>query len=180
MMGTIDCGGSGGRSERKKAATRKAIADTALRLFLEHGYEQVGVREIAEAADVSVTTLFNHFPKGKEALVFDEDGYREAALVKAVTEREPGSTIPAALRSYLLNFIASIDDRKPHLADFKQLVQETPALREYARTMWLRHEQALARALADQTGRPADDLTCPAYARFTLEILSFARTRPDP
>ena len=65
-----------GRRERKKAATRQALADAALRLFLEHGYDQVTVRDIAEAADVSTTTLFKHFP-GKEALVFDEDADHE-------------------------------------------------------------------------------------------------------
>ena len=81
--------GTVGRRERKKAATRQAIADTALRLFLERGYDQVGVREIAEAADVSVTTLFKHFP-GKEALVFDQDADREAELVAAVGDGPPG------------------------------------------------------------------------------------------
>ncbi|WP_280431681.1 helix-turn-helix domain-containing protein, partial [Nocardia brasiliensis] len=56
-----------GRRERKKAANRQALADAALRLFLERGYDAVGVREIADAADVSVATLFKHFPGGKEA-----------------------------------------------------------------------------------------------------------------
>ncbi|MBS2532549.1 helix-turn-helix transcriptional regulator, partial [Catenulispora sp. NF23] len=73
-----------GRRERKKAAIRQSLADTARDLFLERGYDAVGVREIAEAADVSVATLFNHFPDGKEALVFDQDADREAALVAAV------------------------------------------------------------------------------------------------
>ncbi|WP_147264659.1 TetR/AcrR family transcriptional regulator, partial [Streptomyces sp. NBRC 110611] len=58
-----------GRRERKKAQTRKALADAALRLFLERGYDGVSVKDVAEAADVSVTTLFKHF-SGKEALVF--------------------------------------------------------------------------------------------------------------
>ena len=57
-----------GRRERKKAATRKSLADAALRLFLDRGYDQVSIRDIAEAADVSTTTLFKHFPS-KEALV---------------------------------------------------------------------------------------------------------------
>ena len=53
-------------------------------------------------------------------------------------------------------------------------------MREYSRAMDLRHEEALARALAAQTGRPADDLLCAAYARFTLETLAFANSHPDP
>lgn len=180
MAKTIDPEGSGGRRERKKAATRQAIADTALRLFLEHGYEQVGVREIAEGADVSVSTLFNYFPDGKEALVFDDDARNEAALVGAVTDRPPGQTIPQALRAYLTGYADSANTRDPRFAGFQRLIQQTPALREYARTMSLRHVDALARTLADQTGRPHDDLICAAYARFTLETLAFARSQPDP
>ena len=45
-----------GRRERKKAATRQKIADTALRLFLERGYDAVGIRDVAAEADVAVTT----------------------------------------------------------------------------------------------------------------------------
>lgn len=169
-----------GRRERKKAATRQAIADTALRLFLERGYDQVGVREIADGADVSVSTLFNYFPAGKEALVFDEDAGNEAALVTAVTDRPPGRSIPEALRGHFTAFVTSPHTRDPRFAELQKLVQQTPALREYARAMTLRHENALARALAAQAGRPQDDLLCAAYARFTLETLAFAGTRPDP
>ncbi|MHA6758960.1 TetR/AcrR family transcriptional regulator [Streptacidiphilus sp. PAMC 29251] len=180
MAETIGGVGTGGRRERKKAATRQAIADTALRLFLQRGYEQVGVREIAEGADVSVSTLFNYFPQGKEALVFDQEARNEAALVSVVTDRPPGQTVPQALRAYLIGFVDSTHTRDPRFAEFQQLIQETPVLREYSRTMWLRHEHALARALADQTGRPQDDLICAAYARFALEALAFAGSRPDP
>ncbi|MFF7635835.1 TetR/AcrR family transcriptional regulator [Kitasatospora sp. NPDC008050] len=180
MAETIERAEPGGRRERKKAATRQTIADTALRLFLERGYEQVGVREIAEGADVSVSTLFNYFPQGKEALVFDEDARNEATLVRAVTDRPTGQSIPHALRAHLTGFVGSAHPRDPRFADFLRLVRETPALREYSRAMWLRHEHALARTLADQTGRPHDDLICAAYARFTLEILAFADSHPDP
>ncbi|MER5322990.1 TetR/AcrR family transcriptional regulator [Streptosporangium roseum] len=180
MDATTSRAGTGGRRERKKAATRQAIADTALRLFLERGYEQVGVREIAEDADVSVSTLFNYFPGGKEALVFDEDSTNEAALVRAVTDRPPGQTIPQALRAYFTGFVTSAHTQDPRFAGLQRLIQQTPALREYSRAMDLRHEHALAQALAEQTGRPHDDLFCAAYAHFILEALAFADSRPDP
>ena len=69
--------------------------------------------------------------------------------------------------------------RDPNFAAFRQLIHDTPALREYSRAMWLRYEGALARAVAEQTGRPADDLLCAALARFTLETMAFAGTYPD-
>ena len=166
-----------GRRERKKAATRAAIADAALRLFLDRGYDQVSVRDVAEAADVAVTTLFQHFP-GKEALVFDQDEDREAALVAAVTDRPAGQSVLDALQAYYQRSHAMT--LEPALKQFLQLVRDTPALREYARRMWTRHETSLARAIAATTGVPADDLAAAALARFSLEALDLAGERPDP
>ncbi|MFB9908514.1 TetR/AcrR family transcriptional regulator [Allokutzneria oryzae] len=157
-----------GRRERKKAATRKALADAALELFLERGYDQVSVKDVAEAADVSTTTLFKHFPS-KEALVFDEDADREAALVAAVRERQPGQSIPQALLGWLKGIQLSGRAEDPRLAHFIRLVQETPALNEYGRRMWLRHEAVLSQAIAEEVGAPADDIACAALARFALD-----------
>src|SRR5690242_20625297 len=136
-----------GRRERKKAATRQALVDAALELFLERGYDDVGVREVAEAADVSVTTLFKHFPDGKEALVFDQDDDREAALVAAVRNRPAGQSIPQALRRLLSDERSRQVRADPRFPDFLHLIDTTPALREYSRRMWLRHENALAAAI---------------------------------
>ena len=86
-----------GRRERKKAATRQKIADTALRLFLERGYDEVGIRDIAAEADVAVTTLFSHFAS-KEALVFEQDADFEHRLAQAVTGRAPDEPLMPALR----------------------------------------------------------------------------------
>lgn len=157
-----------GRRERKKAATRRAIADAALRLFLERGYDAVGIREIADAADVSTTTLFKHFPV-KEALVFDEDADQEQRLLDAVRNRPAGQSVPAALRDHALSsrlVAAGGDDR---FAAFAELVATTPALRDYGQKMWLRHTDALAEVIAEVSGLPADDPACRALAHFALE-----------
>ncbi|MEV4053370.1 TetR family transcriptional regulator [Amycolatopsis sp. NPDC049688] len=151
-----------GRRERKKAQTRQALADAALALFLERGYDQVGVKEVADAADVSVTTLFKHFPS-KEALVFDQDDDIETALVQAVHGRPPAHTIVDALREHMLR----VSEGGPG-EEFIRLIESTPALRDYARRMWMRHETALARAIAQESGAPEDDIACAALARFAL------------
>ncbi|MET8996723.1 TetR/AcrR family transcriptional regulator [Amycolatopsis sp. Hca4] len=151
-----------GRRERKKAQTRKALADAALELFLQRGYDQVGVKEIADAADVSVTTLFKYFPS-KEALVFDQDEDVEAALITAVVGRPPGFSVVDALREHLLRSV-----KKGPSDEFLHLIESEPPLRDYARRMWMRHEKALARAIAQEMGAPEDDVACAALARFAL------------
>ncbi len=168
-----------GRRERKKAATRQALADAALRLFLEHGYDAVSVKDVAEAADVSTTTLFKHF-SGKEALVFDEDESREAELVAAVRDRAPGTSVPRALHGYVLQarMMRQADD--PQFAAFRRLIERTPALREHAQRMWTRHESALAHAIAEEVGAPREDVGCAALARFALDAPVIAVGRPDP
>lgn len=168
-----------GRRERKKAQTRQALADAAMRLFTERGYDQVGVREVAEAADVALTTLFKHFPS-KEALVFDEDEGREAALVAAVRDRTPGQSVLDALRDHLSHARIMPGCETPGFAAMTKLVNETPALQDYMHRMWLRHEAALVTAITDATGAPEGDVRVAALAHFVMESPSLIRGREDP
>ncbi|GHE53157.1 TetR family transcriptional regulator [Streptomyces longispororuber] len=165
------------RRERKKAATRQAIADAALRLFLERGYDQVSIKDIAETADVSTATVFKHF-SGKEALVFDQEESTEAGLVAAVRERPAGRGVLDALREHVLTTWLPIAAH-PQAEEFTRLVNTTPALRAYAERMWTRHTDTLGAALADECGVAHDDLACTALARFVLEVPTLARRHPD-
>ena len=168
-----------GRRERKKAATRQALADAALNLFLEHGYDAVTLHDIAEAADVSTTTLLKHFP-GKEALVFDEEADQEAGLVAAVRDRAPGTTIPQALCAHVKRVRIRAADSDARYRDFLNLVRTTPALSDYAHRMWMRHQDALAGAIADDPGTATGDLRAAALARFALETSALAHRADDP
>ncbi|KZM74889.1 TetR/AcrR family transcriptional regulator [Nocardia terpenica] len=167
-----------GLRERKKAQTRQALADAALRLFLERGYDAVSLKEIAEAADVSVPTVFAHFPDGKESLVFDLDADRERQLVAAVRDRAPGSgVLDGLLEMYLAG---PLTGESAEMRDFLRLIESTPALREYSRRMWQRHEGALAGALAAELGVPPGDPAATALAHFALGAVQVARAADDP
>ncbi|OQR63118.1 TetR family transcriptional regulator [Streptomyces maremycinicus] len=167
-----------GRRERKKAATRQAIADAALRLFLERGYDDVSIREIADAADVSTTTLFKHFT-GKEALVFDRQDEMRTLLLDAVRERPEGQSIPAALREHALRYRLHGPDDEPGVAAFVALVNGTPALLDYQQAAWRDYTADLAAAIAEESGLAADDPACTALAHFALEAPHAVRGRAD-
>jgi AcrR family transcriptional regulator len=166
-----------GRRERKKAATRAAILDAATALFLERGFDEVTVREIADQADVSPKTVFTHFPQ-KEALVFSDEDERHERLAAAVRDRAPGSTISDALKAHYLSEIAAMKSEPQRR--ILTLMQETPALVDYAEKMWFRHEDALVAAITEEFGltEPSDEIRF--YVRFALHIQLSATREADP
>ncbi|MEU7485870.1 helix-turn-helix domain-containing protein [Streptomyces sp. NPDC042319] len=166
-----------GRRERKKAATRQKIADAALRLFLERGYDAVGIREVAAEADVAVTTLFSHFA-AKEALVFEQDENFEQRLTQAVTGRAPHEPLVPALRREIHAMVrhCTADGAVP----VRRLIDESRALREYEDSMRLRHAESLAAAIADDPGLSPTSTAGRAIARFVIDAYALAREAADP
>ena len=146
-----------GLRQRKKERTRQAITDAAMAMFLEHGFENVSIIKIAAAAEVSVQTVYNYFP-AKADLVFDEADQITSDLQRAVRHRPPGQSALSAIRGYFASLPARVGGRRPPepTPRFRRLVRDSPVLRAHQREIFARFEQALAAALADDTGAPPD------------------------
>src|SRR6185437_17093453 len=86
---------------RKKRLTRAAIFDAAQRLFAERGFDDVTVAQIADAANISVKTLFSYV-RSKEELVFGDGPTVLDAVVAAVRDRRIGQTPLVAAAKALL------------------------------------------------------------------------------
>src|SRR5690349_14987815 len=80
-----------GLRERKKARTRRLIADSAARLFAERGYENVAVSDVAREAEVSEQTVYNYLPT-KEQLVTDREQNIQAQLCELIRSRPRDNT----------------------------------------------------------------------------------------
>lgn len=89
-----------GLRERKVAATRARISDTATRLFERRGFDAVTLAEVADAAEVSIRTVTNHFG-AKEDLFFDAEPAILDALCSAVAGSAGSAT--AAVRPMVLD-----------------------------------------------------------------------------
>ena len=168
----------GGLRERKKAQTRKRLADTAFAMFHERGFDAVTVAEIADACDIAVSTLFAYFPS-KESLVFDQEAAHEQRLGSVVRDRSAEATILDALEAYL----AAPKPRQsgePSREEFLELVHATPALRDHFMRMQRNWETTLAQAIAEEAGLSDDDLQARALARFALDVGALAEESPDP
>ncbi|MGV9375609.1 substrate-binding domain-containing protein [Nonomuraea sp. NPDC003707] len=134
-----------GRRERKKAETRRAMAEAALRLFALRGFDAVTVNEVAEAADVSAKTVFNHFPT-KEQLFFEHEPLLAGDPAEVVRQRPPGGRVLVAL-SRLLRAEPAGD-----LALFGRIHRDSETLRAYGRELFAARERALAEALVEEAG----------------------------
>ncbi len=97
-----------GMRERKKLRTRRAILETAQAMFVERGYDNVTVTEIAYAVGLSAKTVFSYFPS-KEDLVFDRDLEMRALLRDRIRDRAPGRTPLDALVGLLRDLIADTE-----------------------------------------------------------------------
>src|ERR1700744_3934913 len=99
------------RRSRKRLAMRQNISNAATRLFMERGFDQVTVDEIAEAADVGRMTVFNHFPR-KEDMFFDLDEKGRDDILAALRQRDPRVAPIEALRLFAHRAVA---EKKPYL-----------------------------------------------------------------
>lgn len=144
-----------GLRERKKARTRAAIREHALRLFREHGYQRTTVEKIAEAAEVSVSTFFRYFPT-KDDVVFWDD--YNPLLGELLAARPPEEPPLRAVRNAILDGLARVFelDREDVLTEAR-LVVSVPALRARMWEQQAATQRTLAGVLAARAGvDPAD------------------------
>jgi AcrR family transcriptional regulator len=151
--------------ERKKEQTRQAIAEAARRLFSERGFEDVTVAEVAREADVSVGTVFNYFPT-KEDLFYSPMEAFEAELVAAVARRKPGQSVAAAFRRFVLERSAGLvaEDRAALIERAERIRSASPALQAREREISAQYTQSLAELIAEETGKPPDDVEAAVVA----------------
>jgi AcrR family transcriptional regulator len=153
-----------GLRERKKARTRRVIADAAARLFADRGYEQVAVAEVAREAEVSEQTVYNYF-QTKEQLVTDRDQQIQDELCQRIRARPPGTTPAAAIRDFVLDAVEGIRriPAEQWRGELGFLAAISPTVHRLTLELSDRQASALATAIAE-TGTGTEAVT-PEIAR---------------
>jgi AcrR family transcriptional regulator len=151
-----------GLRERKKAKTRAAIQEHALRLFREQGYGATTVEQIAEAAEVSPSTFFRYFGSKEDVVAYDAWD----ALVLAAWRAQPREVGPvAAMRNAMTAVFGSMTpEQKAEMTSRGRLLYSEPDLRMAAIGELIRSSQMIIDELAMMLGRPADDFEVRVFA----------------
>lgn len=153
-----------GLRERKKKLMRQLISDTATVLFLERGFEEVRVSEIAAACDVSEKTIYNYFPT-KESLVLDREETSAQEIRRALgpgtAQVSPVDAVIGILKVEIDQFTSYLEATSNadarQILQFNDLIEGTPSLKAARADMIDRLVQVAAESLAARAAIDPDD-----------------------
>jgi AcrR family transcriptional regulator len=144
-----------GLRERKKARTRAAIRQHALRLFREQGYPETTVEQIAAAAEVSPSTFFRYFPSKEDVVLQDDfDPIAIAKFEAQPAEMHPVAALRAAMREA---FADASEDQVEQWRELTKLTMAVPELRARSMDEYMRSGGLTAELMAKRLGRAPDD-----------------------
>ena len=164
-----------GLRERNAAHTRELITGTALALFLEQGYDATTMEEIAEGAEVSTSTLYRYFPS-KDLLVIEPFELR-GQMAAELRTRPADEPLALALGHALTALLTTPRPGTDRLRQLRTVLDSNAGLRARALEEFVRERLLLEEAVAERTGRAADDVFCQMTARQTMAVLEIVGMR---
>ena len=157
----------------------KRLQAAAIELFLERGYENVTVSQIADRAGLTRRTFSRYFADKRDVLFAGSDQL-PPAMSAALLAADPSLSPYEALVTALADVGAQLADRvAPLAAKRRAVVAGSPELQERGRTKFADIAVALAGALA-QRGIDARDARLLASVGVAIFQAGFDRWVDDP
>lgn len=170
------------RRLRRRDARRDAILRAAARMFRQRGFAETGMRDIADAADLSPANLYHYFRGKDEILFYCQDRALDSMLAAAQQARRATMTADERLHHVLTAHLRTMLDEVAGASAHLQVDSISPALRDRIVRKRDRYERALRRLIDD--GVTTGELVATdsaVIARAMLGALNWTVTwfRPD-
>jgi Transcriptional regulator len=157
-----------GLRQRKKQRTRETIVDVATRLFVEQGYQQTTLAQIANDADVAPSTFFNYFPTKVDIVFCVFDAVIESARTR-IAERPEGETAMHAIAAWLREDLPEVEQPYAEtLRRFPAIVESAPELVGEERLRLAQLEDVLAAGFARDLGESPNGMRARVLAAIAL------------
>jgi AcrR family transcriptional regulator len=157
---------TGGLRERARRAVRAELAEIALGLFAEQGFDETTVDEIAQAAGLTKRSFFRYFP-AKEDAVFGGIDVTGEQVVEDIRTRPANEGPWQSLHQVLRQWEQQIHASEQTLASLR-LIESTPSLHARLHQKRAQWRQRVSDALRDRPGAGLDS--------FTADLLTNAAT----
>lgn len=157
-----------GLRERKKQRTRQAIVEVGTRLFVEQGYQQTTLVQIAEEVEVAPSTFFNYFPTKVDLVFCFYDAVIESAKNR-IADRPEGEPALDAIISWLRDDLLSVE--LPYAESIRRMpaiVEAAPELRAEERLRGALLEDVLAEGFARDLHESPDGVRSRVLAAMAL------------
>lgn len=163
--------------ERKKLRTRRALADAALRMFTEKGFDSTTLDELAEEAEVSKSTFFRTFP-AKEAAAIEAEAELWSAYLTALADRKLSGAILGELHGTLAAAVSGLDPGwDERFLTTRRLVAAEPALLKYVEHYRAGMKDQVIACLAGKLDLSPEDLRLRVLAELATTAWSLAGRR---
>jgi AcrR family transcriptional regulator len=139
--------------EAKKQRMRQDMVDSALRHFIEGGYEETSLEDICSSLLVSPRTLQRYFG-GKEQLALDWQYTALDRFRAALAGRDRAQRVAEWWREYVLSIVALVERTELSRAQHR-LVLSVPILHTRRLAIIQEYEDLLTAALAEEAGSDA-------------------------
>jgi AcrR family transcriptional regulator len=157
-----------GLRERKKQRTRETIVEVATRRFVEQGYQQTTLAQIAKDADVAPSTFFNYFPTKVDIVFCVFDAVIESARTR-IAERPQGEPAMHAIAAWLREELPEVEQPYTEtLLRFPAIVASAPELVAEERLRLAQLEDVLAAGFARDLGESPDGMRARVLAAIAL------------
>jgi AcrR family transcriptional regulator len=152
----------GGLRERKRTAAMHRIQTVAMDLFERDGYADVTVEQVAEASDVSPSSVYRYFGTKEQILLWDEfDPILPEVMKVALADAVPLSGVRRAIEVAMAGFT---DEDERRVARRLRLIMGNPALESAVNGHTYVLAEAVGELLAERLERPPADLEVQVFA----------------
>lgn len=147
------------------------VAEMAIDLFVELGYEETTIDDICAVAGISRSSFFRYFGS-KEDVLLREVADLGDSLLAALRERPDDETPWVAMRRAMGPLIEQYGARSDRILRSSRLVRATPALATFHQDKLARWGQLLRPEVARRLGADPDDLSDPRPAALIAAALA--------
>ncbi|MEP6561762.1 MAG: TetR/AcrR family transcriptional regulator [Nakamurella sp.] len=153
-----------GLRERKKDATRRALAEAALDLATDRGYASVTISDITEAVGVSRRTFSNYFSSKAECVAAVTQGWFDDIMI-TILQAPAEVPLDDLLFGALTQVAAFVPDRWEKIIS---LCNDEPELQSMLAAVDAAHIEQLAAVVGGRVGLPADDIRVRMLSSFGI------------
>ncbi|MFG2940342.1 TetR/AcrR family transcriptional regulator [Streptomyces sp. NPDC048282] len=156
--------------KRQQQSVRTEIMQAAMTLFLNVGFEETVIDAIADAANVSRSTVFRYFPT-KEDIVVAWSLSSGEELAEAVRRRPAGEAPVDCLCGALLDHVLAHADWEAAALAIGRLMETTPSLRARSAEKYALWERVLTEGfLSRDDGDPRQEPTVRVIAAAVMGV----------